>query len=144
MMPRPTAHLLNPATYPHTDTIQTRFQDLDPLGHINNVAMAALFESGRVRFNRMVGLATWAGHRWLVARVEINYIAEGHFPADMEIATGIGEIGTRSWHILSAAFQEGAVIATCDTVIVMSGAGGATALPEDFRAALEKYRMRTA
>ena len=140
-MPRPTAHLPNPASYPYTDTIQTRFQDLDPLGHINNVAMAALFESARVRFNRMMGLAAWAGHRWLVARVEINYIAEGQFPADMEIATGIGEIGTRSWHILSAAFQGGAVIATCDTVIVMSNAGGATAFPDDFRAALEKYRM---
>ena len=143
-MPRPNAHLLNPASYPHAETIQTRFQDLDPLGHINNVAMAALFENGRVRFNQSIGLAYWKGHRWLVARVEINYIAEGHFPADMEIATGISEIGTRSWHIVSAAFQGGAAIATCDTVIVMSGAGGATALPDDFRTALEKYRMRTA
>lgn len=143
-MPRPDPYLLDPAAYPHTDTIQTRFQDLDPLGHINNVAMAALFESGRVRFNRMIGLAAWTAQRWLVARVEINYIAEGHFPADMEIATGIGEIGTRSWHILSTAFQGGAVIATCDTVIVMSGAGGAAALPDDFRASLEKYRMRKA
>jgi len=144
MMSRPDPHLLNAASYPHTDTIQTRFQDLDPLGHINNVAMAALFESGRVRFNRAMGLAAWAGHRWLVARVEINYIAEGHFPADMEIATGIGAIGTRSWHILSAAFQDGAVIATCDTVVVMSSAGGATGFPDDFRTALEKYRMRAA
>ena len=143
-MPRPDPHLLNPASYPHTDTIQTRFQDLDPLGHINNVAMAALFESGRVRFNRMLGLAAWTTHRWLVARVEINYIAEGHFPADVEITTGIGAIGTRSWHILSAAFQGGAVIAACDTVIVMSSERGAAALPDDFRAALEKYRMRSA
>jgi acyl-CoA thioester hydrolase len=140
-MPRPNAHLLNPASYPHAGTIQTRFQDLDPLGHINNVAMAALFENGRVRFNQSIGLAYWKGHRWLVARVEINYIAEGHFPADVEISSGIGEIGTRSWHILSAAFQNGAPIATSDAVIVMSSAGGATALPDDFRAALEKSRV---
>ena len=141
-MPRPDPSRLDPATYPHSETIQTRFQDLDPLGHINNVAMAALFENGRVRFNQSIGLAYWKGHRWLVARVEINYIAEGHFPADVEIATGIGEIGTRSWHILSAAFQNGAAIATSDAVIVMSAAGGATSLPDDFRAALEKHRLR--
>ena len=140
-MARPDPSRLNPAAYPHSETIQTRFQDLDPLGHINNVAMAALFESGRVRFNQAMGLAGWAGHRWLVARIEINYLAEGNFPADVEIATGIGEIGIRSWQILSAAFQQGFAIATCDASIVMSSASGATRLPDDFRAGLEKYRL---
>eukprot|EP01037_Dinobryon_pediforme_P028908 gene28908-32358_t len=113
-MPRPNPTRLDPAAYPFTVTIQTRFQDLDVLGHINNVAMAALFESGRVRFNQAIKLHGWPGQRWLVARVEINYLAEGHFPGDVEVATGIGEIGTRSWTLLSAAFQNGVGIATCD------------------------------
>ena len=140
-MARPDAWRRDPAAYPHSETIQTRFQDLDVLGHINNVAMAALFESGRVRFNRSMNLAGWAGHRWLVARVEINYLGEGFFPADVEIATGIGEIGNRSWSILSAAFQKGECIATCDVVLVMSASGGITALPEEFRAGLEAHRI---
>lgn len=140
-MARPDPSRLNPAAYPHSETIQTRFQDLDPLGHINNVAMAALFESGRVRFNQAMELSGWAGHRWLVARIEINYLAEGSFPADVEIATGIGEIGTRSWQIVSAAFQQGFAIATCDALLVMSAASGATRLPDDFRAGLEKYQL---
>ena len=141
-MSRPDPWRRDPASYPHRETIQTRFQDLDPLGHLNNVAMAGLFESGRVRFNRSLGLAGWAGHRWLVARVEINYLGEGFFPADVEIATGIGEIGNRSWTILSAAFQNGECIATCDVVIVMSASGGITALPDDFRAGLEAHKVR--
>ncbi|MEO9131796.1 MAG: acyl-CoA thioesterase [Sphingomonas sp.] len=141
-MPRPDPYRLEPSAYPFSIAIQTRFQDLDTLGHINNVAMAALFESGRVRFNQSMGLAEWRDHRWLIAQVEINYIAEGKFPADVEIASRIGKIGTRSWQILSAAFQDGAVIASCDTVVVMSGATGATALSDDFRAALETYRVR--
>jgi len=143
-MARPDSSRLNPAAYPHSERIQTRFQDLDPLGHINNVAMAALFESARVRFNQAMGLAGWKDHRWLVARIEINYLAEGSFPADVEIATGIGEIGTRSWQILSTAFQQGFAIATCDAAIVMSGASGATRLPDDFRAGLGKYRIQSA
>ena len=141
-MPRPEAWRLDPATYPHRTAIQTRFQDLDVLGHLNNVAIAALFESARVRFNRSLELAGWAGHRWLVARVEINYLAEGFFPEDVEIATGIGDIGTRSWHIVSAAFQKGVPLATCDVVIVMSPSGGATELPADFRTGLEGHRIR--
>jgi acyl-CoA thioester hydrolase len=141
-MPRPDSRRLDPATYPQTTTIQTRFQDLDPLGHINNVAMAALFESARVHFNRSLNLDGWAGHRWLVARVEINYLAEGFFPEPVEIATGIGEIGNRSWNILAAAFQKGECIATCDVVLVMSASGGRTSLPETFRAGLEANQLK--
>jgi acyl-CoA thioester hydrolase len=132
------------SAYPHSETVQTRFQDMDLLGHINNVAMAALFETGRVRFNQAIGLAGWKGHRWLVGRIEIIYLAEGHFPDDVAIASGVGEIGTRSWQILSAAFQQGVAIATCDAAIVMSGADGATRLPDAFRAGLERYRVKLA
>ena len=140
-MARPESWRIDPATYPHHDSIQTRFQDLDVLGHINNVAMAGLFESARVRFNRAMNLSGWHGHRWLVANITLNYLAEGHFPGDVEISAGIGDIGTRSWQILAAAFQDGECIATCDAVIVMSGGGGATALAPDFRAGLEAHRV---
>ncbi|MBP2274982.1 MULTISPECIES: acyl-CoA thioesterase [Sphingomonas] len=141
-MPRPAPHRLDPATYPHREAIQTRFQDLDVLGHINNVAMAGLFESGRVRFNRAMNLTGWSGHRWLVAKLEINYLGEGFFPDDVEIASGIGEIGKRSWSILAAAFQKGECIATADVVLVMSASGGLTELPPEFRAGLEAHRIR--
>ena len=141
-MSRPDPWRRDPASYPRRETIQTRFQDLDPLGHINNVAMAALFESARVRFNQSLGLAGWRGHRWLIARVEVNYLGESFFPDDVEVATGIGEIGNRSWNILSAAFQKGECIATCDVVIVMSASGGITTLPDDFRAGLEAHKVR--
>ncbi|MFZ0267325.1 acyl-CoA thioesterase [Caulobacter sp.] len=140
-MARPEAWRLDPASYPHRAVIQTRFQDLDPLGHINNVAMAGLFETARVRFNRAMGLAGWHGHRWLVANITLNYLAESYFPEDLEVATGIGQVGTRSWQILSAGFQKDECVATCDAVIVMSGGGGATALAEDFRAGLEANRV---
>ena len=142
-MPRPEPWRLSPDAYPHQETIQTRFQDLDVLGHINNVGMAAILESGRVKFNQSSGLDAWrASQRWLVAQVVINYLGEGHFPADVVVASGIGTVGTRSWTILSAAFQHGNPIATCDTVVVMSSDGGATALPDPYRAALAQWRVR--
>lgn len=142
-MARPEPWRLSPDAYPHHEIIQTRFQDLDVLGHINNVGMAAILESGRVRFNQTVGLDAWrAAQRWLVAQVIINYLGEGHFPADVTVSSGIGPIGTRSWTILSTAFQHDVPIATCDTVVVMSSEGGLTALPDEYRAALEGFRVR--
>lgn len=140
-MAKPDPARLSIDSYPHHDVIQTRFQDIDILGHINNVAMAALFETGRVRFNRMMGLMRRQGHRWLIANVDVNYLAEGKM-ADVQMGTGIGRIGTRSWSILAAAFQDGTCIATCDTVVVMEQQDGQLALPADFRADLEKWVVK--
>ncbi len=136
-MPRPAPWRLSPDAYPVRETIQTRYQDLDTNGHLNNVAFAALFETSRVRMNRALGM--WQkveGFRAVVARNEINYLAEGGFPDPVEIAIGIGRIGNRSWDMLAAMFQNGQPIATCDTVIVMTAPAG-EALPDALRERLE-------
>ena len=112
------------------------------MGHLNNVAFAALFETARVKFNYRLGTNNRSGDfRALVAQSEINYLGEGSFPENVEIATGIGTIGNRSWEILAAMFQNGAAIATCDTVIVMT-TPKAQALPAAFRAQLEGLSLR--
>lgn len=121
-------------SYPFSTVTETRFQDLDPLGHINNVAMAALFENGRVRFNRNLGLERRPkGERWLIASVAIDYVAEAHFPDPVEVTSGIGRIGTSSWDICSAAFQNGKCVATCTTTLVMTDTTGPIPIPEDMR-----------
>lgn len=142
-MPRPVPWRLSPHAYPHHAAVQTRFQDLDVLGHLNNVAFAALFETGRTRFNHEVNL--WAAlkqRRSVVAHMEINYLAEGQYPADVEVATGIGAIGNRSWQILSAMFQRGQPIATCDVTIVMDKDAEGGGLPAAFRSELAKWAVR--
>ena len=142
-MPRPAPWRLDPAAYPHIQPIQTRFGDMDVLGHLNNVAFAALFETGRTKFNHRLDL--WASlerRRSVVAQVEINYLAEGRYPDDVEIATGIGAIGRRSWEILSAMFQGGRCIATCDATIVMDPGPDRQGLPDDFRAKLAEVAVR--
>ena len=119
-MPKPLPHRLDPTTYPVSMTAQTRFQDMDINGHLNNVAFAALFENARVQLNRNV--RPWAdrpaNERTMVAAVEINYLREGNYPDDIIVCSGIGRIGTSSWTIEQAMFQNGGCIATCDTVIV--------------------------
>lgn len=127
--------------YPVRTIIPTRFQDLDSMGHINNVAFAALFEDARVRFNWALGrLNRGDGFRAVVARNEINYLAEGSYPEDVVIATGVGRIGTRSWDILAVMHQNDRAIATCDTTIVMTHPldGG---IPDDFRTRLTEMTL---
>jgi len=138
-MPRPAPWRLDPAAYPHHDIIQTRFQDLDVLGHINNVAWAALFETARIRFFHLLNTTGPSRARGLVANVEINYLGEGNFPKEMAIASGIGPLGTRSWQTLSLALQDGVPLATCDVTIVSTGVDRTDPA---FRGELEKWLVR--
>lgn len=139
-MARPDPWRLEPGRYPHRQLLQTRFQDLDPLGHLNNVAYAALFESARVHFNQSIGLLRWQDRRWVVAAMEINYLAEGHFPADVEVHTGIGAIRTTSWQMLSVMMQQDRALATCDVVLAISkGTGG---MPDEMRAVLTASQVQ--
>lgn len=145
-MARPALYRLDIASYRHSAATQTRFGDMDFLGHINNVAYGALFENGRVRFNQQFTEPDnrQKGDRWLVAAVAINYIREGHFPEDVIIASGIGHIGSSSWVIEQAAFQKGACIATCDTTLVFQGADGkAKPISDNYRMELLAQRMNT-
>ena len=143
-MPRPLPWRLDPAAYPHVQTVQTRFQDMDVLGHLNNVAFLSLFETARTKFNREAELwgKRFSGRRAVVASQEIHYLAEGTYPDDVEVGTGIGRLGNRSWSILSAMFQGGRPIATCDVVIVMDRGQDEDGMPPAFRARLEEFLVR--
>ena len=142
-MARPDAWRRDIAVYPFQVAIPTRWADLDMLGHINNVSLAGLFEEGRGRFNRSLALPRdRKTTRWLIAAVAINYLAEAHHPHDVTIASGIGHIGTKSWTILSGAFQQGQCVATCDTTLVFTDESGAAPFPEAFRAKFETVLVR--
>lgn len=142
-MAKPESWRLNPAAYPFSTDIATRWADLDLLGHINNVSMAGLFEEGRGQFNRTLDLHREnSGIRWLIAGVDLAYLAEAHHPAPVTMASGIGAIGTKSWSIFTAAFQNGRCVATCETTLVYTDASGPTAFSDAHRAKLEVMRVR--
>ena len=144
-MAKPEAWRLDRTAYPFTTDIPTRWADLDLLGHINNVSMAGLFEEGRGQFNRALDLfRADRSIRWLIAGVDIAYLAEAHHPAPVTIASGIGRIGERSWSILSAAFQDDVCVATCETTLVYTDPSGPVPYPAEFRAKFEAMRARSA
>ena len=109
-MTRPEPWQLVAENYPVSVVMQTRFQDIDPNRHLNNVAFAALFENARVRLNRE--LRPWGdrpkNERSMVAAVTM--------------------------------FQNDRCIATCDSVIVCRTDGEGKPLRAAVVAALEKMR----
>jgi acyl-CoA thioester hydrolase len=73
--------------------------------------------------------------------VDLNYISEAHFPQPVAIASGISRIGTSSWDIASAAFQDGQCKATCITTIVLTEKSGAVPISADLRAEFERLSV---
>ncbi len=141
-MARPKTWQLIAANYPVSVVMQTRFQDIDPNRHLNNVAFAAMFENARVRLNR--SLRPWAdrpkNERSMVASVAINYLREGHYPDDVEVSSGVSKIGRSSYVIAQAMFQNGQCIATCESVIVCRTDGEGRPLRQEVVDELEKMR----
>ena len=142
-MAKPEKWRLEADSYPVSTSMQVRYQDLDTLGHVNNVAMAAMFETARVYFHHIFGRhPVDDGVRWLVAAVDLKYVQEAHFPHDIEVRSGIGHIGNSSWTLYSAAFQQGECVATCDSVMVTKGARGSRMIDMEIRRIMENNAAR--
>lgn len=133
------------AAYPWSLSIATRFSDMDPNRHLNNVAVSRLFEEGRVRFH--MGLRETnpeIGHpHFLVAYVAIDYLAEGTYPADTELRLAISQVGNSSYRIAKALFQNGKAFALADSVLVhrAANAPGSAPMPEVLKSALKGYSL---
>ena len=141
-MPRPEPALLGPGRYRFSHTVTTRFADVDPNQHLNNVALAAMMEDARVRFNLAIGLKVKIGERRaMVASVGMEYLAQGHFPQPVTAHCGIEQIGRTSWSIAQLLVQDGAAIAFARSVIVAIADDRPAPVPDDTRALLEGWRL---
>lgn len=109
----------SPAGYRCWVDERVRFADLDVLGHVNNKSFLTYAESGRVVF--LGGTGLWqqgAVRQNVVARVEIDYRRELHFPADIRIGTRVLDIGRSSFRLGQGIFRGDDCIATIVAVMV--------------------------
>jgi acyl-CoA thioester hydrolase len=121
-----------------------RFGDLDPQGHVNNTVFATYFETGRVMLLREPGNELGApGATTVLARLDISFLREMHWPGTVEIGTGTTKIGRSSYSFLQAIFHEGECAATANATMVMidRATRKARPLPDEVVARLEKLRI---
>jgi len=143
---KPAPERLHLSAYPMQMPIETRFGDLDVLHHVNNVAMASLFQEARVRSYHQIRaqVPEWTGGI-VVASLSIAYLREALYPAAMTSGFAILEAGRTSFKVAQALFQDGACVSTADVVQVYRGEDGASApLPEKLRAHLLSLALRAA
>ncbi len=94
------------ATYQHWVTHTLRYNDQDPIGHVNNAVFSTFFEQGRTAF--LYPLLKTAAHPHLdivIARIVIDYLKELHFPGHVEIGSRIARLGSKSFVIAGGVFD---------------------------------------
>lgn len=142
-MARPDPALLDSARYPFANTVTTRFADLDPNGHINNVAMAAVFEDARLRFITAVGFPpNTASARFMVANVTIDYLAQAYYPDSLVCHVGALPGGRTSWSLHQLLLQRGKPVAAARVAIVCTDGERPREMGPELRERLVQWQVR--
>lgn len=96
-----------------------RYGDTDRQGHVNNAVFATFMETGRVEliYNPHDPLLD-QGFSFVLAKLDINYIAEVLWPGTVEIGTRVVRVGRSSVTMQQAVFQNGKLCASAETVVV--------------------------
>ncbi len=97
-----------------------RYSDLDPNGHVNNGAINAFFEDGRVCFrnDRMVRLGNEILTGFALVKFTVEYLAPLYFPGSVDIGTSVTRIGGSSFSLGQGIFSDGTCVATAEVITV--------------------------
>ncbi len=99
--------------------LEPRFSDTDALGHISNTSLPVWFEQARKPifqiFHPTLDVKTWP---LILARLEVDLLAQSYWDKPVQIRTGIGKIGNSSFHVIQEAWQGGKQIARGVAVLI--------------------------
>lgn len=139
-------YLLKIENYPFKTEIPTRYGDVDSNGHVNNVAVARLFEESRMQFAVFSRAKPFtelrAQTRVVTISVLVNYLSEVFYPQPATIGVGVIDIGRTSYTLGCLMLQEGKPVAVSKATLVRSEDGSSSPLPEDMIELISKCKIR--
>ncbi|MEJ8476784.1 acyl-CoA thioesterase [Roseibium algae] len=105
--------------FPIQSTDKLRYCDCDPQGHINNSVFSTFLETGRTEF-LYTGSHPFVdkGCGLVIARLEMDFIAELHWPGSVVIGSRVLKVGNSSITLDQAVFQDDVLAARAKTVLV--------------------------
>lgn len=142
-MTRETAERLTELpTFATWTTVSVRYNDLDPLGHVNNAALGIFLEEARCQLITPRIKAHGRHLDMVLAGVQMQYLKEMHYPGAVQVGTLVTRIGGKSFSLAHGVFQDGVCTGTAELTLVFFDLDKrATVEPHaDVRAFLETLR----
>jgi acyl-CoA thioester hydrolase len=127
--------------------IRTRFRDTDMLGHVNNAVYSTYFEAGRLEYwAEFTGSYSFKNWPFILARSEIDFLAEAHAAQDLTLGVRVARLGKKSFDLeyLLVRDEDGLAIARGRSVQVMFDYRTKKTMPisDDARARLTEFEGR--
>jgi acyl-CoA thioester hydrolase len=122
--------------------VQPRFYETDAFGHVNNTVFAGWFETAREPIFRMFSPDLNVTQMSLIlARIEIDFVAQTHYGEPVLIKTWIAKIGHRSFVVMHEAWQQQRCVARGQAVQVSFDFEQQQSIPvpDDIRQALSAH-----
>ena len=110
------------AEFPWTHLERVRFNDCDPMGHVNNAAYSTYLEQARIAVPG--GLEPF-----ILARVEIDFRAELRAGEEIEFRSRCSRIGTKSFDLEHELWAGGRLAAEAKSVLVGYDYGTSESVP---------------
>ena len=129
------------SNFPIINTIEVRFRDLDPLGHVNNAVYLTYAELGRIKYFDSVGSSVLSGN-FVLARAETDFIRPVHLGESMEVRTRVTKLGRSSLTMLHEMWSEGQVASRMVGVAVWLENGSPARIPQALREAIGRLEQQ--
>src|SRR5918998_3567123 len=140
-MPAPSLPPL--AAFPSRTSAEIRYADLDRQGHVNNAVFATYSEIGRVAFlYRPDKPLAPQGASFVIAWIEIDFLAELLWPGTVDIGTAVSRIGRSSFSLTQGLFNEGRAVAAVQGVLVLMDGRTRRAMPPPAQAISELNALK--
>lgn len=140
------------AVFTHWVDLQVRYNDQDPLGHVNNVIYSAYLEQARCELiYRLAAPGRFPRLETVIVRFEIDYRAEIAYPGTVEVGTVLTRTGRSSFDLCHGIFAKAGTAkgadhchATARTVLAWFDLDTrkTTPPPPEIATELEAYRVR--
>lgn len=137
-------HDLPLSDFPLKTYDKIRYADTDRQGHVNNAVFSTFLETGRVGFLYHPELPIHSEEAsFVIASLNVHFLREITWPGQVDIGTGILNVGNSSIRIFQKLFQQGKPVASAETVIVQvwNHSGQSKPLSEEAKAVLEKWAL---
>ena len=142
-MAKPDPAELDPARYPFHCSLATRYGDVDSNRHVNNVALASMLETARVRFHHASGFhASLVGMGAMMGSLAVEFLGQAYYPEPLDFHEGATSLGRTSFKFQQLVMQSGRVVALARSVMICVADGRPAPLPQAFADSVRSWMVK--
>ena len=133
--------------FKHRLPLQIRFNDVDPMGHINNAVSMEFFDLGKSSYFAAAGIAVTPDQcdfTVMIVHYDVDFRGQMHPNEHLEVCTRLEKFGNKSITLFQQIQSDGEVKVECRTILAGYDIKSATSapLPEDFKVKILRYESQ--